>query len=147
MPLGPARYSIVYISDPEIGMRGILAQLVTGLGGNPRPPPATLIPQAADTLAVEHAELGRTSVLVIDEAHPLNHAHLEALHMMTNHELESRQPFALLLLGQPTLRRMIKLGVLASLDQRIAVRYPRALPAVLGQSANGQTMPMAETGT
>ena len=27
------------------------------------------------------------------------------------------------LLGQPTLRRMIKLGVLAALDQRIAVRY------------------------
>ena len=27
------------------------------------------------------------------------------------------------MLGQPTLRRMIKLGVLAALDQRIAVRY------------------------
>ncbi|MFG1711002.1 ExeA family protein [Nonomuraea sp. M3C6] len=45
---------------------------------------------------------------------------------MTNHELDSRQPFALLLLGQPTLRRMIKLGVLAALDQRISVRYPMA---------------------
>ena len=27
------------------------------------------------------------------------------------------------MIGQPTLRRMIKLGVLAALDQRIAVRY------------------------
>jgi type II secretory pathway predicted ATPase ExeA len=30
---------------------------------------------------------------------------------------------ACLLIGQPTLRRMIKLGVLAALDQRIAMRY------------------------
>ena len=32
-------------------------------------------------------------------------------------------PFACLLVGQPTLRRRIKLGILAALDQRIALRY------------------------
>jgi type II secretory pathway predicted ATPase ExeA len=37
--------------------------------------------------------------------------------------MDSRSPFACLLIGQPTLRRKIKLGVLAALDQRIAVRY------------------------
>jgi type II secretory pathway predicted ATPase ExeA len=42
---------------------------------------------------------------------------------MTNHDMDSRTPFATVLIGQPTLRRMIKLGVLAALDQRIAVRY------------------------
>ena len=34
--------------------------------------------------------------------------------------MDSRIPFACLLVGQPTLRRRIKLGVLAALDQRIA---------------------------
>ena len=43
--------------------------------------------------------------------------------MLTNHDMDSRTPFATVLAGQPTLRRMIKLGVLAALDQRIAVRY------------------------
>ena len=38
--------------------------------------------------------------------------------------MDSRSPFAALLIGQPTLRRKIKLGVLAALDQRIAVRFP-----------------------
>jgi type II secretory pathway predicted ATPase ExeA len=38
-------------------------------------------------------------------------------------DMDSRCPFACLLVGQPTLRRKIKLGVLAALDQRIAVRY------------------------
>ena len=37
--------------------------------------------------------------------------------------MDSRSPFACLLTGQPTLRRKIKLGVLAALDQRIALRY------------------------
>ncbi|HEX4814264.1 MAG TPA: hypothetical protein VFV66_16085 [Nonomuraea sp.] len=42
---------------------------------------------------------------------------------LTTHEMDSSSPFACLLIGQPTLRRKIKLGVLAALDQRIAVRY------------------------
>ena len=43
--------------------------------------------------------------------------------MLTNHDMDSRSPFACLLVGQPTLRRRIKLGVLAALDQRIGLRY------------------------
>ena len=37
--------------------------------------------------------------------------------------MDSRSPFAALLVGQPTLRRRIKLGTFAALDQRIALRY------------------------
>ncbi len=62
-------------------------------------------------------------MLVIDEGHLLDHDQLEAIRMLTNHDLDSRCPLACLLVGQPTLRRKIKLGVLAALDQRIAVRY------------------------
>jgi type II secretory pathway predicted ATPase ExeA len=62
-------------------------------------------------------------VLVIDEAHLLDHDQLEAIRMLTNHDLDRSSPLACLLVGQPTLRRKIKLGVLAALDQRIAVRY------------------------
>jgi type II secretory pathway predicted ATPase ExeA len=38
---------------------------------------------------------------------------------------------ACLLIGQPTLRRRIKLGILAALDQRIAVRY--TMPGMTGE--------------
>ena len=76
-----------------------------------------------DLLAGEHAERGRIPVLVIDEAHLLEPAQLEAVRMLTNHDMDSGCPFACLLIGQPTLRRRIKLGILAALDQRIAVRY------------------------
>ena len=36
---------------------------------------------------------------------------------------DSGSPFAVILIGQPTLRQRLRLGVLAALDQRIAVRY------------------------
>jgi type II secretory pathway predicted ATPase ExeA len=42
--------------------------------------------------------------------------------------MDSVAPFAGLLLGQPTLRRRIKLGSFAALDQRILLRY--ALPGM-----------------
>jgi type II secretory pathway predicted ATPase ExeA len=48
------------------------------------------------------------------------------LRLLTNHDLDSTSPFACLLVGQPTLRRRMKLGVLAALDQRIALRYTMA---------------------
>jgi type II secretory pathway predicted ATPase ExeA len=40
-----------------------------------------------------------------------------------------------LLIGQPTLRRMLRLGVLAALDQRIALRY--AMPAMTPEQTAG----------
>ncbi len=121
--LDPTRHTVIYIGNPATGVRGIHHHIVTALGGRPAHGTATLTAQAYDVLAGEAAERGRTPVLIIDEAHLLDHGQLESVRMLTNHDMDSRTPFATVMLGQPTLRRMIKLGVLAALDQRIAVRY------------------------
>jgi type II secretory pathway predicted ATPase ExeA len=96
---------------------------------------ATLVPQATEALATEQAERGRTPVLVIDEAHLLDHPQLESIRMLTNHDMDSTSPFACLLIGQPTLRRRMKLGVLAALDQRIGLRY--AMHAMTPEETTG----------
>ena len=121
--LDPARHLTIYIGNPAIGIRGICHAIVTALGQPPRFHTAMLIPQAGDALATEHAERGRVPVVIIDEAHMLDAAQLEGVRMLTNHDMDSASPFACLLIGQPTLRRRLKLGQLAALDQRIAVRY------------------------
>ncbi|MGH3094565.1 MAG: ExeA family protein [Streptosporangiales bacterium] len=121
--LDPARHTIIYLPNPAVGARGIYHAIVTALGGQPRFHNCALIPQAADALADQAAERGRTPVLVLDEAHLLSHDQLEAVRMLTNHDLDSASPLAAILIGQPTLQRKMKLGVLAALDQRIAVRY------------------------
>lgn len=121
--LDTSRHTIIYLPNPTVGVRGIHHQIVTALGGQPLIHHATLVPQATNALATEQAERGRTPVLVIDEAHLLDHPQLESIRMLTNHDMDSTSPFACLLVGQPTLRRRMKLGVLAALDQRIALRY------------------------
>jgi type II secretory pathway predicted ATPase ExeA len=126
--LDAARHTIIYLSNPTVGVRGIHHQIVSALGGVPKVPHATLVPQAADALAAEQDERGRTPVLVLDEAHLLEHAQLEAIRMLSNHEMDSTSPFACLLIGQPTLRRRMKLGVLAALEQRVGLRY--AMPGM-----------------
>jgi type II secretory pathway predicted ATPase ExeA len=118
----PARHHLIYIPDPTVGARGIYHHLVTALGGKPSFHNAALVPQARDALAAEHAERGRVPVLLIDEGHLLSHDALEALRLLTNHELDTESPFATVLLGQPTLATKMKLGTLAALEQRITVR-------------------------
>ncbi len=70
----------------------------------------------------------------MDEAHLLTPDQLEELRLLTNAEMDSHSPFACLLVGQPTLRRRIKLGTFAALDQRIALRFamPPMTPAETG---------------
>jgi type II secretory pathway predicted ATPase ExeA len=129
--LDSSRHAIIYLPNPTIGVRGIHHQIVAALGGQPLIHHATLAPQTADALATEQAERGRLPILIIDEAHLLNHPQLESIRMLTNHDMDSTSPFACLLVGQPTLRRRIKLGMLAALDQRIGLRYtmPAMTPA------------------
>lgn len=121
--LDTSRHTIIYIGNPAVGARGLYAAIVTALGGVPRFHKAALIPQATDALAAEEAERGKKIVLVLDEAHLLGADQLEELRLLTSVEMDSRTPGAVLLVGQPTLRRRIKLGAFAALDQRIGLRY------------------------
>jgi type II secretory pathway predicted ATPase ExeA len=129
--LDSSRHTVIYLGNPAVGGRGLYAGIVAALGGVPRFHKAALIPQTVELLAAEDHERGRTVVLVLDEAHLLDADQLEELRLMTNADMDSHSPFACLLVGQPTLRRRIKLGTFAALDQRIALRY--AMNGMTGQ--------------
>ncbi len=118
-----SRHTVIYLGNPSVGVRGLYSAIVTTLGGTPRFHRASLIPQAADALATEEHERGRQVVVVLDEAHLLDAEQLEGLRLLNNADMDSHAPFACLLVGQPTLRRRIRLGAFAALDQRVALRY------------------------
>lgn len=117
------RHTFAYLANPSIGVRGLYSQVVQALGGSPLFLMAAVIPQAAAALATEEDERGKRVVLVIDEAHLLSGDQLEAVRMLTNSEMDSKSSCCCLLLGQPTLRRRVKMGALAAFDQRINLRY------------------------
>lgn len=121
--LDASRHTILYLGTPGVGLRGIYATIVSALGASPRFHHASLIPQAQELLAAEQDERSKQVVLVIDEAHLLDSDCLEGLRCLSNADLDQAAPFCLLLLGQPTLRRRLRLGAFAALEQRIGLRY------------------------
>lgn len=120
--LDPSRQQVIYCPNPTVGGRGILSLVVAALGGVPRFHRAALVPQAAAALAMAEAERGRRVLIIVDESHLLNPEQLEDLRMITNDHMDSRSPAAVILIGQPTLRRRLHQGTMAALDQRITLR-------------------------
>ena len=109
-----SRHTVIYLGTPGVGLRGIYTSIVCGLGGQPRFHNASLIPQAQDLLAAEHDERGKQVVLIVDEAHLLSAEALEGIRCLGNASMDQVSPFCLLLLGQPTLRRQLRLGTFAA---------------------------------
>lgn len=124
--LEPSRHTVIYVPNPAIGLQGVYLEIVTRLGGEPRFHRSMLIPQAQDLLAREREERKKRVLLIVDEAHLLSTSQLEELRLLTNSEMDSVRPFAGILLGQPQLRRRLRGGSFAALDQRIALRYELA---------------------
>ena len=112
--LDPSRYQIIYIANPAFGTRGLYVTVVRALGASPRFFKAEVMAQAQELLEAEEAERHRRVVIVVDEAHLLSAAQLEELRLLTNSDMDSRSPFAGILLGQPTLVRQLRLGVFAA---------------------------------
>ena len=67
--------------------------------------------------------LGKTILLIIDEAHLLQTGPLEELRLLTNFKMDSYDPFILILSGQSDLRRIMEFAVMEPFNQRIAIRY------------------------
>ena len=120
--LEPSRHSVIYLSNPALGTRGIYQQIVAHLGEQPHFHKASLIPQAVSLLSGE-SEKGRKVLVICDEAHLLEGSQLEELRFLTNAEMDSSSSLALLLVGQPNLKARLRLSTFAALEQRITLRY------------------------
>ncbi len=121
--LDASAHTIIYVGNAGIGARGIHQHLAYQLGAAPRFHRGALIAQSSELLARERDERHKQPVLAVDEAHLLDADQLEQLRMLTNVDLDADSPLALILIGQPSLRRTLRRGSFAALDQRIAVRY------------------------
>jgi type II secretory pathway predicted ATPase ExeA len=126
--LDPSRHTMIYLPNPMIGTRGICEEILGVFGQRPSHLASRLFTQVSKALLAEREERGRTPVLVLDEAHLLAYEQLEMIRMLGNTAMDQDSPLACLLVGQPTLRRTIKLDVLAALEQRTSLRY--AMPGM-----------------
>lgn len=131
--LDQLRHTCIYLSNPTIGARGMLSEIVAALSEEPFYLKSKLIRQAKEMVEQECAR-GKTVVLLIDEAHLLATEVLEELRLLTNFDMDSSSKFALVLSGQPPLTKKLKFYTLQALEQRISLKV-RLKPLDLKDSA------------
>jgi type II secretory pathway predicted ATPase ExeA len=81
--LDASRHTLIYLPNPQIGVRGIHGAVAMALGQAPRFHHATLIPQVEAALAAETDERNRHVILAIDESHLMSGDQLESVRMLT----------------------------------------------------------------
>jgi general secretion pathway protein A len=78
---------------------------------------------ALNSLLIQQANEGRTSVLIVDEAHNLDWDVLEEIRLLGNLENRRGKLLQIILAGQPELDRKLDAPNLRQLKQRIVLRY------------------------
>ena len=116
-------YDIAYISDPTIGIRGILNSIAIQLhleGGYFK---WQLLEALKHTIEKNAYDFNKTTLLIIDEVQHITTRDLEQIRLFTNFKIDSQTPMNLILLGQPDVNKTIRLNSMQALWQRTTVRY------------------------
>lgn len=79
--------------------------------------------QGIKNYLVERHEMGRTVLLLVDEAQNLPRNVLEEVRLLGNLETSSCKLLQIILVGQPELRRLIATPELRQLNQRLTVKF------------------------
>jgi type II secretory pathway predicted ATPase ExeA len=116
-------FKIYYTPLSTLSRADLLYHLNRLLGLPPRLSKSAVYGQIQQTLLESKEQLGKTVLLIIDEAHLLQTGPLEELRLLTNFKMDSYDPFILVLAGQSDLRRVMEFAVMEPFNQRIAMRY------------------------
>lgn len=76
-----------------------------------------------ETIASWQAQKDKVLVVIIDEAQDLSEKMLLELRFTLNHQMDSVALFPLLLVGQPELRKILRLKKYEAISQRIQLQY------------------------
>lgn len=120
--LDPNRLVVLYLTLPLATPGALYRQLLMALN-QPVPFGATAQITALRAVLADLIQTQRkTPLIVIDEAHLLPHALIDPLRTLLAAQLDSQSLAALILIGQPELRRMLQLSTHAAFAQRVTQR-------------------------
>lgn len=121
LQLEEERYDIGLVINPSGPSEELLDEIAYQLEVSPPTAQGAARFRSLNDHFVANAQAGKSTVLMIDEAHTIkDEAAFEALRMLLNFQLNDRQLLTLILLGLPELREVI--AQQRSFDQRIAMR-------------------------
>lgn len=116
-------FKTYYTPLSTLSRSDLLYHLNRLLGLPPRLSKSAIYGQIQQALLESKEQLGKTIIIIIDEAHLLQTGPLEELRLLTNFKMDSYDPFILVLSGQSGLKRVMDFAVMEPFNQRIAMRY------------------------
>lgn len=121
--LNPSLYHVVYFPLSTGGVMDFYRGLAYGLGEEPKFRKVDLFRQIQQ--GIERMDQGRkvTPVFILDEMHMAKDAFLQDLAILFNFQMDSSNPFILVLAGLPHLKTRLNLNHHRPLTQRIIMRY------------------------
>lgn len=121
--LDPIRYQTIYVNMAGLKPRDFYGELLRQTG---EIAPFTLAKAKRlwdEILTTRYLRGDRSVVVLVDEAHEMSEAMLLELRFALNHEMDSLSPYPLILVGQPELRRTLRLKKYEAIAQRIQLQY------------------------
>lgn len=120
--LNPASYHSCYFALSTLNVKEFLSGLALELGESPSFQRVKIIQQIKSAIHTMYYERKITPVIVLDEMHLASSAIFEEVRLILNFEMDSLNPYILILAAQPPIRAKLNLNVHLPLRQRISVR-------------------------
>lgn len=115
------KHVIIQLAAPIASPGALYRSLLLALNQHP-PFGATAQIAALKTALADLVQNRKTPVIVIDEAHLLPAILIDPLRTLLAADLDSKSLAALILIGQPDLKRMLQFNTLQAFAQRITIR-------------------------
>ncbi len=121
--LNPALFESCYFPLSTVTVQEFYRGLALELGEEPKHKKVDLFHQIQSAIRSMYYERRVTPVIILDEIHLASNKLLEDLRLIFNFNMDSENPFILILAGQPLIRSKLTLSVNNPLRQRIVVKY------------------------
>lgn len=121
--LNPALFYSCYFPLSTLNVNEFLRGLVVKLGETPAFRRGMLIEQIQEAILSFYNDRKITPVIVLDEMHMASTPLLDELRLIFNFEMDSQNPYILILAAQPPIRNKLGLNVHLPLRQRITIKY------------------------
>lgn len=117
------KYRFLYLSDAHLKPRDFYRELLHQFGSSPKFLRGEAKRQFQHLVWDLYENQKKVAVVIIDEAHLLSGDMLQEIRFLTNFNMDSVSPLALILVGQPELQATLQLRVFRPITQRMNVRF------------------------
>lgn len=117
------KHRIIYVADSNLTPRNFYWAVLHQFGVTPHFYRGDAKRQLHKVILGLYEDEKKIPVIIIDESHLLSREMLEEIRFLTNFQMDSFSPMGLILVGQPELKKVLKLQVFEAIMQRVNIRF------------------------